>query len=60
MKKTLKGFATIASTLSLGLAFPAVASAQPAAQALAPQGVTIEIVTEYFGIQVTICIGQHC
>lgn len=48
------------SGIALVLIAPTVAVAKAAGAVETPQEVTIEIVTEDFGIEITICVGRVC
>ncbi len=60
MISAYKKSAVAVSTAILALAIPNMAVAQSSMPMISPQEVTIEIVTENFGIEITVCVGLVC
>lgn len=60
MISAYKKCAVAVSTAFLALATPNMAVAQTPLPIASQQGISIEIVTEYFAIEITICVGQDC
>ncbi len=60
MISAYKKCAVAVSTAMLTLTMPGMAVAQAPLPLTSPQAISVEITTEWFAAEITICVGQNC